>query len=570
MNLTARLRRQQYSGYAADVGIFEPKEIHRTAEIVSGQGRKHMNANASFTRWAGTLAAPLLIAVVLSACSDDSTPPEDGAMLSPVQTPVEDTATLSQTPPTSSDATATPATPGTSGMSIDEYLAACGGPVSGPTDEDVTLKEFGEALGEVVDRMESVDPPGEVSDYHDVILAYQKDLEKAIDDAPGPGRAEDEYILNTLLPLGLEHQPAITEAIAVMDPAVRNRLVAAGCIDDEVGAEQSVDSTELTVGEAAIVVQDEPSQTDRFTFQAERGQRYLLEVVRDTLPDFGMTLPAPDGELWQNFISADERPELSLRWEASGSGAHYFLVTGDEAGAGSYSVAVLVDPSPRVPSNVRYAWDGSSIRVSWDPVAGADYYKVYYDDFFPEGCRLNRDGSTSFCEELATNVLETFYVHADPDIDANYYWAAACNGEGCSDVALDSAAPPQTAVPEAPSNFRHDRDDTAIRIAWGPVDGADFYMVYHFFVSDCDLSLVGRPGFCERLDANVSGTSYVHANPDSDQVRYLYWVTACNSGGCSQIESRRPDISIENPTAVRQPTPTAEPTPLHPGPRPFR
>ena len=355
-----------------------------------------MNVDAASVGRAAILPGFLLIVAALSACSDSPPPSEDGAMLSPVQTPAQDATTSQLTSPQSPSATVPATTPRTSGMSIDEYLAACGGPVSGPTDEDVTLKEFGEALGEVIDRMESVDPPGEVSDYHDVILAYQKDLEKAIDDAPGPGRAEDEYILNTLLPLGLEHQPAITKAIAAMDPVVRDRLVAAGCIDDEVGAEQSVDSTELTVGEAAIVVQDEPSQTDRFTFQAERGQRYLIEVVRDTLPDFGMTLPAPDGELWQNFISADERPELSLRWEASGSGAHYFLVTGDEAGAGSYSVAVLVDPSPRVPSNVRYAWDGSSIRVSWDPVAGADYYKVYYDDFFPEGCRLNRDGSGDF------------------------------------------------------------------------------------------------------------------------------------------------------------------------------
>ena len=97
---------------------------------------------------------------------------------------------------------------------------------------------------------------------------------------------------------------------------------------------------------------------------------------------------------------------------------------------------------PESPANVRYALEGSAIRVSWDAVDGADYYNVYHDDFFDSGCRLSGDGGPSFCEELATNVAETTYVHADPDSAKNYYWVVACNGGGCSEIDAENPAMP--------------------------------------------------------------------------------------------------------------------------------
>ena len=92
------------------------------------------------------------------------------------------------------------------------------------------------------------------------------------------------------------------------------------------------------------------------------------------------------------------------------------------------------ESTPAAPANVRYALEGSTIRVSWDPVDGADHYNVYFDDFFDSSCRLNRDGSLSFCEELATDVAEPTYVHTDPDESQNYYWVVACNSRGCSSI----------------------------------------------------------------------------------------------------------------------------------------
>ena len=82
--------------------------------------------------------------------------------------------------------------------------------------------------------------------------------------------------------------------------------------------------------------------------------------------------------------------------------------------------------------------------VSWDAADGADYYKVYFSDFFDSSCSLNVDGSPRFCEELALDVTETNYLHPDPNLneERNYYWIAACNRGGCSEI--DSERPART------------------------------------------------------------------------------------------------------------------------------
>ena len=84
----------------------------------------------------------------------------------------------------------------------------------------------------------------------------------------------------------------------------------------------------------------------------------------------------------------------------------------------------FIEQIESVGSSVWYEVEDSAVRVSWDLVDGADYYKVYYSDFI-SFCTLSRDGSPSYCEELAGNVVGTTYVHADPDSNKNYYWVVA-------------------------------------------------------------------------------------------------------------------------------------------------
>ena len=72
--------------------------------------------------------------------------------------------------------------------------------------------------------------------WHGAVLVYQRAVKEALDDAPGPGEGESEdlYILDVLFPVGLQHQPAIVEAIEGMDRELVARMVEAGCIDEDI------------------------------------------------------------------------------------------------------------------------------------------------------------------------------------------------------------------------------------------------------------------------------------------------------------------------------------------------
>ena len=231
---------------------------------------------------------------------------------------------------------------------------------------------------------------------------------------------------------------------------------------------------------------------------------------------------------------------------------YYWVVACNNAGCSpvdSANPATTVGTAPTTPT-ARYEWDGSSIVVSWDAVADADYYNVYYDDFFASGCTVRR-GSASFCEELATNVTATTYTHADPDSDSNYYWVVACNGSGCSPV--DSANPATTTgSPPITPTARYEWDGSSIVVSWDAVEDADYYNVYYddFFASGCTVRR-GSASFCEELATNVTVTTYTHADPDSDS--NYYWVVACNSSGCSPVDSANPATT----TGTAPATPTA-------------
>ena len=198
------------------------------------------------------------------------------------------------------------------------------------------------------------------------------------------------------------------------------------------------------------------------------------------------------------------------------------------------------DTIPSTPVNVRFAHEDSTIHITWDPVDGADYYIVYHDDSFDSRCRLNRDGSAGFCEELARNVVGTTYVHTDPSGGDNYYWVVACNSGGCSEIDSKNPAAPAEAIPTAPANARYAVEGSTIRVSWDPVVGTDHYNIYHddFFDSRCRLNRDGSAGFCEVLARNVVGTAYVHTDPSSGD--NYYWVVACNRGGCSEIDAGNP------------------------------
>jgi len=216
------------------------------------------------------------------------------------------------------------------------------------------------------------------------------------------------------------------------------------------------------------------------------------------------------------------------------------------------------------PSNLSYTFQGSSIVLRWDPIAGADHYILYHDDVFDSRCRISDIGSPTFCRQLATVRGETTYTHAEPPGGRNYYWVRACNSSGCSPLITENtASPPDGAAirpgidyPLIPSNFTYAFEGPSVILSWDPVDGADYYNLYyhHAFPTYCYVEPDGSPSFCDLLAANLTETTYSHADPEK---RTNFWVVACNSVGCSPFEGESPIKPVDGlpRTAVGDPPP---------------
>ena len=397
------------------------------------------------------LVAVSALLLTLVACgSDESAPATSSAPTPTGNTPTVDspTTTAGRDTPTEVPPTATqvPDARGGSGMSLHDYLAICGlGKTEAAEVDELPLKEIADSFRGQAGRLESVEPPVEVAHWHEVIVEYQKTVAEAIEAYLNDpkGQSGDEFLFATMVSLALEHQPAIDGAIGGMAPDVRSRMAAAGCIDEEiVGVTPSEDtgpapseSEEMRVGSSVSGSLDEPEETDRFHFQAEAGEYYVIEVNWQDIPRLRLRLFQAPGYNW-TFDS--EIPPISERWTPDVSGTINISVSAWDA-TGVYVLSISPDPTPQVPANLRASWEGEGVRLSWDPAAGAEYYNVYYH-VRPIRCSIDPDGNPSRCMRLADNVVDTSYFHEPVLEEKISYWVAACNSEGCSEVDTENPA----------------------------------------------------------------------------------------------------------------------------------
>ncbi|MDE0652929.1 MAG: hypothetical protein OXI26_04715, partial [bacterium] len=190
------------------------------------------------------------------------------------------------------------------------------------------------------------------------------------------------------------------------------------------------------------------------------------------------------------------------------------------------------------PAGARYAPAGSAIVINWEPVPGADYYTVFYDDFFDSpSCFVDSDGDARFCDELAAGVLIPRYVHTRPAPD-EHYWVIACNNWHCATIddqspaglitepepAAASTEPEPSAPPTSiPTEISQVDFEASAPEGYAPVTVWDFGLVWGTparFTDDSDPGLVaymllGDAGGCSVADAHAErgATAYVRTAP---------------------------------------------------------
>ena len=361
-------------------------------------------------------------------------------------TPTADTAEAA-----SSAATPVAESPSSSGVSLDEYIMnVCGETVTevNSWEGGDSLRDLSAGLGFINEQMSALEPPTEVAEWHHAQIAFAGIFKETVDDfLEDPGdQTEDEFILSMFFTVG-PHFQSVEEAIAAMDFDVRARMVKAGCIDEEstdsISAQPEIQREEIPVGGSASRTLSESEGIANLQFQAEMGQKYLIEVTWEGLARIRLLVKDPPDPV-VSFIDQSNSSDSPLirQWTAPESGTFHVEVWALE-GAGSFNISISLDDRPDSPAGVSAAWEGSEVRVGWDLVDGADYYNVYHDDGgINVYCEVDSRGNASFCTELATNVTSSSYVDVDPSKRENHYWVAACNSSGCSEIDSDNPATP--------------------------------------------------------------------------------------------------------------------------------
>ena len=296
-------------------------------------------------------------------------------------------------------------------MTVAEYAQWC---AALPDDiEPPTWGEFQETVRPSLEEAEALIPPMALTDLHDAVLLFFRNVSVSASEFD----ADAPYDYTALLVHGLVYFAQIQEMAGGWDDDVRAALVASGCIGSElIGEEESSgDDPQGDTSTATAAPESAPTQTPTSTATAapESAPTQTPTSTATATPESASTqTPTPTARATPESVPTQTPTPTETPIEAA----------------------------PAAPANVRYAMEGLVIRITWDPVGGADYYNVYHDYFFNDACSLDRNGNPRFCEELAASVGETSYVHASPDSFNNYYWVVACNSGGCSEIDSDNPA----------------------------------------------------------------------------------------------------------------------------------
>jgi cellulose 1,4-beta-cellobiosidase len=176
----------------------------------------------------------------------------------------------------------------------------------------------------------------------------------------------------------------------------------------------------------------------------------------------------------------------------------------------------------RAPTGVTATAQSSTITVSWNPVSGADYYKIYGSE--------SSSGPYSFVGE---SMSPNYYSAVSPNT-TYYYKVSAVNSAGeegpQSNYAsvTPSSLPGGTMAPNTPTGVTATASGTSITVSWSSVSGAASYKVYR--------SDYAYGSYTEVVDSPTTGTTFTDTGL-SAYTAYYYKVSAVNSAGESAQSS---------------------------------
>ena len=268
-----------------------------------------------------------------------------------------------------------------------------------------------------------------------------------------------------------------------------------------------------------------------------------------------------NGSSWSDLVAntGSATTTYSHTGLTAGSTRHYRVSAISSAGTGTASnvatgtTAAAGVPAAPIVTGVTAGTGGLTVSWSAPPGDGGSRITAYDLRHIRSDATNKGDANWTVIQDVWTGSGARNYELAGLDGGAQYdvqVRAVNSAGEGSWSATVTGTTASTETTPSSPVNAQHYRDGSMILVTWDPSAEATYYKVYH---SDsrfprCSLSSFGTALGCVELDGNVAGTTYTHSSPDDDY--NSYWVTACNSAGCSAIDSANPAQFVDNRPAA--------------------
>ena len=348
-------------------------------------------------------------------------PPAGSFSPTPAPTPEPEPTTPTVAP--TSAPTPTP-TPAAANLSLDEYLKHCA-PLSWELSYDATNGDFSSLFAAEADRLEALTPPAQLSEWHLLNIENYRTRQVLIDMQP-----RDDVVDSALLPIVFaswaEFREKLGEAAARLPEDVLQQMIEVGCIDPEDLPTDNADgsddhgndiddATAIRVGAGVRGDVNYEGDVDYFSFQAEQGQSYQIDVALGSLDDSIVDLYDANGLFLDgNDDYSGGSTASRLSWQAPSSGELYVAVAAYGSGIGTYTLTVTLSTSSVLEGTDDHggsAADATAVTVG-ESIEGAVNYLGDEDVFL-----FQVEAGAIYEIEVAPGTLADFalVVYDEPD-----------------------------------------------------------------------------------------------------------------------------------------------------------
>ncbi len=171
------------------------------------------------------------------------------------------------------------------------------------------------------------------------------------------------------------------------------------------------------------------------------------------------------------------------------------------------------EQAPSKPTNVVAAAGNASATITWEPVAGATLYNIYW-------------ATTEGVSRTSTKISSAVSPYKHPGLNNGttyHYKVSAENSIGESDLSTETQATPDASLrtPEAPINLTVSEANKKLTLTWEPANYASTYNIYWATAPGVTIS---------NTKINSVSSPYEHTGLENGK-KYYYIVTAVNGVG---------------------------------------